>query len=62
MIRIIVKIFRKRLDERGEPNKLLLAEKLASPELSSGILMKIIKIKRILVKNTMNLSIFLFIL
>lgn len=45
-----VKIFKNRLAELGEPNKLLFVVKLANPTFSCGIRKQIITIKKILIK------------
>lgn len=46
-----VKIFKNRSAELGEPNKFVLAVKLASPTVSCGIRKKIIPIKKRQVKT-----------
>ena len=52
-------MFKKRCAELGEPNKLLLVAKLASPTFSCGIRKKIITIKKILIKAPINFNIYL---
>ena len=54
----LVKIFKKRSAEFGEPSKLLFVVKLTNPALSLGIRKKIIKINKKLIKAPINFSIY----
>lgn len=57
-MQIAVKIFKNRLAELGDPNKVLFVVKLVSPTFSSGIRKKIIMIKKILINapRTFNID------